>query len=290
MSENYVHREPLTSDIIFKAVFGQDTKESKDALIGVLNLVLDRKEDPVVDLTYLNPFSIAEAKSEKAIIMDIKVETSSGKLIDVEMQVGDLKNYINRTIFYGAKQLTKGLASGEDYDKMKKSIVISFIKTNLFPQNVPVHSIFTLHERDMQKELSDILELHYIELGKIHFEENEIDRLDEMNPLEQFGAYLKYSGDPDKAELVETLVKTGSEEISMADKVLRKISEEERLQAIREDRETAEMFIRLEKAAERREGREEMQREIAVNMKKQGIPMKQIIEATGLRENEIITL
>lgn len=177
---------------------------------------------------------------------------------------------------------------------MKKSIIISFIKTKLFPQNVPVHSIFTLHEKNMQEELSDIMELHYIELGKIHFEENEIDRLNEMDPLEQFGAYLKYSGDSDKAELVETLVRTGSKEITMADKVLRKISEEERLQAIREDRETAEMFIRLEKASERREGREEgrteTQHEIAGKLKELGISIEQIAAATGLKEKEILSL
>lgn len=88
MNRNYVHREPLTSDIIFKAVFGRDTKESKDALIAMLNLVLERDDDPIVDITYLNPFSIAEARTEKVIIMDVKVETSKNELIDVEMQIG----------------------------------------------------------------------------------------------------------------------------------------------------------------------------------------------------------
>lgn len=41
-----VNREPLTSDIIFKAVYGRDTPESKAALIALLNLVLERSRLP----------------------------------------------------------------------------------------------------------------------------------------------------------------------------------------------------------------------------------------------------
>ena len=57
-----VHREPLTSDIIFKAVYGSDTPESKAALIKLLNLVLKRHDDPIVNVTYKNPFSIASCR------------------------------------------------------------------------------------------------------------------------------------------------------------------------------------------------------------------------------------
>lgn len=159
---------------------------------------------------------------------------------------------------------------------------------------MPVHSVFTLHEKNIHKELSSILEIHYIELGKIPFKEQDIDALDELSPLEQFGLYLKYSGDPDKAGLMETLVRKGEEVITMADRVLRKISEEERLQIYREDVETAEMLDRLEKAWDMAEAREEghaaAQRENAAKMKELGIPIKQIIAVTGLSENEITAL
>ena len=52
----HIHREPLTSDIIFKAVFGRDTPGSKRALIALLNRILERTEDPIVALDYQNPF------------------------------------------------------------------------------------------------------------------------------------------------------------------------------------------------------------------------------------------
>ena len=310
MKNKHVHREPMVSDVIFKAVYGNTTQESKDALIAMLNLVLERTDDPIIDITHLNPFSIAEAKSEKVIIMDVKVETSKNELIDVEMQVGDMDVYINRTLYYGCKQTTKGLASGEDYDKMKKSIIVSFVKTKLFPQEVPLHSVYTMQERNTNAQLTDMLELHYIELGKINLSKYDLDNpeeLDKLDPLERFAAYLKYAGDPDREELVEALVQKGEKVITMADTVLRKISEDERLQAIREDRETAEIFLRMEKAYARdkglaegheiglaeglkqgqQQGHIESQREIATKLKAMGMTVNNISEATGLSEEEI---
>ena len=250
----------------------------------MLNLILDRRDDPIVDLTHLNPFSIAETETEKTIIMDISVETSKGEKIDIEMQVGNLNAYINRTIFYGCRQLTKGLERGDDYVKMKKSIVISFIATTLFPPNIPMHSVFTLHENSAGNQLSSILELHYIELGKLKEHQKAFD---ELTPLEQFCAYLKCSGSASDHEFVEALVRKGEKVISMTDHVLRKISEEERLQAIRESREMAEIQILMEKTYSREQGREEATREIAKKFKEDGIPVHIIAKNTGLKEAEI---
>ena len=89
-----VNREPLTSDIIFKAVYGRDTPESKAALIALLNLVLEHEDDPIVDITYKNPFSITDDYEGKTIIMDIRAQTDKGELIDIEMQIGELDVYI----------------------------------------------------------------------------------------------------------------------------------------------------------------------------------------------------
>ncbi len=287
MKGNQVHREPLTSDIIFKAVFGQDTADSKAALIAMLNIILERNDDPIVDLVHLNPFSIAEAINEKVIIMDIKVKTSSNVFIDIEMQVGNLDTYVLRTIFYGCKQLTKGLERGEDYVKMKKSIVISFIKTTLFSHTTPAHSVFTLTERTTKEELSKILELHYIELGKIQL----CSSPEQLSPLEQLCTYIKCAGDPNSGDFVETLVQRGRKEISMIDKVLKKVSEEERLQAIRESREMAEIQILMEKTYSRElgieEGREEGIIQTARKMKAEGIAFEIIAKCCDLSVDKI---
>ncbi|MDO4485019.1 MAG: Rpn family recombination-promoting nuclease/putative transposase [Bacillota bacterium] len=291
-----ITREPLTSDIIFKAVYGRDTPESKAALITLLNLVLDRRDDPIVDITYKNPFSIDDCYEGKTIIMDIKAETFSGELIDIEMQIGDLDVYVNRTVFYVSKQLTEGLDRGQDYGKMKKSIVISFVKGKLFPQEIPFHSVYTMRERSCLKELSDIIELHYIELDKIRCDGMQ---LSEMSDLEQLGAYMKCSGNPEEKAYVEELVKKGDEVIGMTDTVLKKISEEDKLRELRIAREKWEMWVMLERTAGydngkadgkiegMREGKIECAREIAANFKKAGLDIDIIAANTGLTKEEI---
>lgn len=291
-----VHREPLTSDLVFKAVFGSDTPESKNALIELLNLILKRADDPIVDLVYKNPFSYAEAAKEKVIVMDIKVETSKGELIDIEMQVGELDVFVNRSIYYGCRQLTKGISSGDNYGEMKPSIVIGFVKGKLFPCRDSVHSIFTLRENTDSMQLSDILELHYIELGKIDWADKSTKDLD---PIEQIGAYMRCSGDTDELEFIEELVDKGERVISMADKILRKVSEEERLQNLRESREMALMQISWEKKKAHREGHAEGIAEgliegersksfqIAAQMKADGIDIEQISKYTLLTRVEI---
>lgn len=287
ITKPYIHRAPMTSDLIFKAVFGSDTPESKQALIELLNLILERDDNPIVDLVYKNPFSIAEAVNEKTIIMDINVETSKQELIDIEMQIGELNIFVNRSIYYGCKQLSKSLEKGDDYDKIKPSIVISFIKDKLFPERRPVHSIFTLRANDDSMQLSDILELHYIELGKIDWSARDPEKL---APLEQVGAYLQCTEDPDESIFLETLVEKGIKVISMTDTILKEVSKEERLQYLQESREKAQMDIRWNMHNARKEGILNGKQETAAKMKEEGLPIELIIRCTGLTEKEISEL
>ena len=42
----YRSKMPLTSDYVFRSVFGRDTEESRGALIELLNMILERKKAP----------------------------------------------------------------------------------------------------------------------------------------------------------------------------------------------------------------------------------------------------
>ena len=294
-----VIRKSLTDDLIFKAVFGRNRPECRQALIALLNLILDRKDDPIVDITYKNPFSISEKDEDKMIIMDIRVETQGGELIDIEMQVEVELAYVNRSIFYGCSMLTEGLNRGENYARLKRSIVISFVKGRLFPDSENFHSVYRLYERDTHRQLADILELHYIELGKIEWRNKSPDELDE---LEQFGAYLYCAGDSKYETYVEELVQTKHEGvISMTDKVLKEVSQDEKL---RENRLAREKFLvdqGLKMTAARdaglKEGLEEglkkahcQQLETARKLKSRGFSIEDIIDITDLDPEEAESL
>lgn len=302
--KQYIQREPLTSDLIFKAVYGQDNSASKKALILLLNLILERTADPIVNLHYKNPFSLAENSSEKVIVMDILVETSKGEQIDIEMQIDVSGSFINRTVFYGCDLLTQGLEKGEDYAKLKKSIVICIIRNKLFPESEAPHTCFMLREQESGRELTHLLQLHYLELGKLHWEGRPPETL---SPLEQVGAYLRCSGDPKQQEYIESLLKTKNEVISMTDELLKKVSEDEQLRAFRRSREMYEFdqaARRMEarelgfsegreagkaegRAEGKTEGEEKAKRSIFLHMKKQGLSFEQIAKLTGLTEAEM---
>ena len=137
---------PLTDDYVFHAVFGRDTKESRAALIEILNIILERKQDPIRAIVIKNPIETPEREMEKGTVMDIKAETDSGELLTIEMQVSHLTDYRCRILFYGGRLVNSSLKSGEPYGNMKKSIVVSIIESKLFPKAIGCHSIFSVRE------------------------------------------------------------------------------------------------------------------------------------------------
>ena len=118
----YRKEMPQTSDYVFRMIYGQDTEESHQALIALLNIVLDRKADPIRKITVKNPVSPGNTKSGKEIVLDIRAETDAGELLDIEMQSGHLIHYPERTLYYSGKMTASALQSGEDYGKLKKAL------------------------------------------------------------------------------------------------------------------------------------------------------------------------
>ena len=72
---------PLTDDYVFHAVFGRDTEESRAALIEILNIILERKQDPIRAIVIKNPIEIPDREADKESVMDIRAETESGELL-----------------------------------------------------------------------------------------------------------------------------------------------------------------------------------------------------------------
>ena len=78
---------PLTSDVVFKEVLGQE--ESKPILMGFLNDILDMNITSPDQITLLNPELNPEYIDDKLSILDIRVQLQDHTSIDVEIQVID---------------------------------------------------------------------------------------------------------------------------------------------------------------------------------------------------------
>ena len=211
----------LTIDYVFHAVFGRDTNESRAALMEILNIILERKDDPIKSIVLKNPIDTAEREDEKETIMDIRAETSSGEELDIEMQSGNLRVYPDRVLFYGGRLVNSSLQQGFKYDKMKKSIVVSIINGILFSEYDSCHSIFDVRERETGFPLSDRLEFHFLELGKVDGDKP----VEKLTEAERLAAYLKYANDEDKQDYVQQIIY--SEGLTMTENAYRKVTQDE---------------------------------------------------------------
>ncbi len=249
-------RLPMTSDLVFRTVLGRDAPECKRALIAVLNLILDRKGDPIVDLEYKNPFHLSAYIAGKRTVMDIKVSTSSNETMGIEMQVEKLRFYANRSVLYANQLSSEGLESGEGYDKIKKAVHISIVSGNMDAGSDKYHGVYRYREVSDNTELSDLVELHYLKLDRLPKVP-----LEEMSPLERFGYYIAHSGKENRQREIDALVRMGEEAIALTDAVLRKASQEEILKQEEWARKMWELDQVVQTRAIRNEGLEEGRKE-----------------------------
>ena len=297
----------LTNDYVFKAVFGQDDDRSKEALKMLLNVILDRKDDPITCIRILNPIIIGQSDVSKESIMDIMAETQNGLILDIEAQSGHFKEYSNRALRYANALLEKSLKRGDPYDKMEKSIVITIADGKPYMAADKLHCIFDIRERETCVPMTDRLEFHCVQLGFV----DETKPVSEISPLELVAAYLKYAADEDKAGYTSELLEYGEGVIDMAENIFRDVTLDERAWIEKRSRELAEHtraseiyqareegieqgrsegFAEGEKIGEERgeaSGRAEREIEMAKAMRAGNEPVEKIIKYTGLTAEEI---
>ncbi|SCK00729.1 PD-(D/E)XK nuclease family transposase [uncultured Eubacterium sp.] len=276
----------LTDDWVFYAVYGAGTEESNRALIAILNMILDRGEDPIVSIRILNPVMKGRRIRRKGSVLDIKAETGAGEIIDIEMQNGGLAVYRNRSVFHGGKLITSSLEKGQNYDKMKKSIVISIINSRLFSETEKMHSIFRLKEIDDGFVLSDRIEHHFLELGNLP-QISSMEDLERLEPLERFAFYLKYAGVREMEDYLCALIEFDEEAVRMSERVFHELTEDDIAYEMLEREEKFEHDLAGWIDAAERRGLAEARLSIARAMKAEGYPIEEICKLTHMPEEEV---
>mgnify|MGYP003415604237 CR=1 FL=1 len=64
----------LTIDYALHPVFGRDTDESRGALMEILNIILERKDDPIKSIILKNPIDTAEREDEKEFFIAARIQ------------------------------------------------------------------------------------------------------------------------------------------------------------------------------------------------------------------------
>ena len=281
--ENNLELLPLTDDYIFKRVFAYKGNESvlKDFLEALLKI-------EIKGIKITNPEIIPYEKGEKRGLLDIKAEINDGTMLDVEMQMKNERNTEERATEYMGKMISEQLQVGEDYQNLKKSIVIFITNYNFLKRN-SYHSVGrmkfdkTIEDEyvnmgyDEEDELaSKYIEVHYIELPK--FKKKELSK---FTKLDQWMCI--FTQNKEGIMLAEKENKEIKRAINTLDFLSKDPKERERHNSII----MAEYNRLVSEHNFFEDGKKEGKIEIAKKMLKEKVPIEMIEKFTELSKEEI---
>ncbi|MCK9218290.1 MAG: Rpn family recombination-promoting nuclease/putative transposase [Firmicutes bacterium] len=273
-------------DIVFKALFGREDKTSKKLLIGLLNDILEEsQEDKIVDVIHMNPFNYKDFEGDKLSILDIKAKIGTGATINIEVQVRKEDNYRRRSLFYWAKTYGDTISEAEDYDSLKKAIVINILGYKEITEGNKLHNVFKILEKDQHFILTDDLEIHYLELPKLIKKE-----IEDLDKIEMWLEFFKEAGREGNEERINSLMER-SEIMTTAMKKLEEISADEKMRELYRAREKArlDMVSKLRYAEKKglEEGAIKKAKEMASELLKDGMEVTLVAKYTKLGLEEI---
>ncbi len=290
---------PLTSDYVFKRIFGQE--ENIEALKDFLESILDEE---IITIEIKNPEIPKNFYDSKYGVLDLKVTLNDRIVVDVEMQVKNEHNLEKRDTYYLSSNYVNELKEGEPYSNCKKSIVINILNFSYYKRN-EYHSVSRMIFEEPKEEekvemgyekedryMTEDLEVHIIELPKFKKKNPKMHtKLEEWLWL-FIGSDEKVDEASKKNKEIEKIKKKLA---SMSLSPEERNNYEYRLRAIRDEADAIEFATRkgLEQGIERgleqglEQGQAQKTEEIVSKMLAQKLKEEDIIKFTGITEEEL---
>ncbi|MEQ8225682.1 MAG: Rpn family recombination-promoting nuclease/putative transposase, partial [Candidatus Eremiobacterota bacterium] len=202
-------------DFAFKLIFGNE--QNKDILISLLNAILeDYQAYPIESIEILNPLGSKEYSKDKLTILDIKAKDEKGEFYNIEMQIADQYYYQKRALYYWSRLYTSQISEGIGYQNLARTVSINILNFNTIKEK-DYHNIYRLKELKKNTDLTDQLEIHFIELEKFSKELPDLKRT-----MDRWIYFLKHAEKFTETNLPEPLKEI--EPIEKANVMLDRIS------------------------------------------------------------------
>ena len=276
----------LTNDYAFKRFLGSE--ENKPILQDLLQCILGLSSDEITGLELMDKELTKEELSDKSGILDVKLKLANGTVIDIEIQASWNASFVKRTLFYWAKMYTADFKAGESYDNLHKCITINIIADG-FRLNDAVHSEYLLQEKRAHTLLTDVLEVHFLDLQAAKRVKAKEDEESKQNQLIHWLRFIGAKNKEERAMLAtkSPILKMLNEQIDILSlsPVERKLYESRMklksdIATISEDQFKAGL----------QEGKLEGKLETARVLKQLGDSVQKIMQATGLSKEEVEAL
>ena len=200
---------------MFKKIFGSE--DNKSVLMSFLNATLKPKEE-IVSVELKNTDIEKEYVKDKFLRLDVKATTNKNETINIEIQLKDEHNMIQRTLYYWSKLYEEQIGEGDFYNKLNRTVCINILNFK-YLKNDRFHNVYRLKEIETNEELTDIEEIHFIEIPKL----KGVDLKEEKDMLK---VWIEFLRDPE-SEVIRS-VEMNNEEIRRAKDKLYKLSQDEK--------------------------------------------------------------
>ena len=269
----------VTNDYVFKRIFGrQENKEIlKDLLISILEI-------PIENIEILTDVHLDRTMVEnKEGILDIKATLNNNITVNIEMQVRNKYNMIDRSLYYWSNLYNNSLYKGQNYARNNKTIAINILGYNIFEEG-PYHEKCMITREYNGEILTEDLEMYFIQIPKCTKEKIKT----KLDVWIRFIGNIKEEGEQEMSYEIDEETWNA---LSKAKKILNDLNADPEERRIAELREKAIATEIMSLAGAKEEGIEEGAKkrslEIAKKLKQMGMNIEDIKKATGLTKEEI---
>ena len=271
----------LLTDFGFKRIFG--TKANKDLLIDFLNSLFNG-EQVVKDVTFLNSEHVGDVHTDRKAIFDVYCENEKGEKFIVEMQNAYQTYFKDRSLYYATFPIREQAQKGEGWNyKLKHVYIVALLNYDMsdpaFSDDTINHDIGLL-DKQTHRVFNDKLTFKYVEISKFN------KRIEELKT--NYDKWLFVLQNLSRLDCQPEYLKTAVFNRLFAEAEIAKFTRAE----LREYEDSLKAYRDIKNSLDGAEEKGERKKaiEIAKNLLEMGMPIDNIMKATGLSLEEIAKL
>lgn len=271
----------LLTDFGFKRIFG--TKPNKDLLIDFLNSLFNG-EQVVKDVTFLNSEHVGDVHTDRKAIFDVYCENEKGEKFIVEMQNAYQTYFKDRSLYYATFPIREQAQKGEGWNyKLKHVYIVALLNYDMsdpaFSDDTINHDIGLL-DKQTHRVFNDKLTFKYVEISKFN------KRIEELKT--NYDKWLFVLQNLSRLDCQPEYLKTTVFNRLFAEAEIAKFTRAE----LREYEDSLKAYRDIKNSLDSAEEKGERKKaiEIAKNLLEMGMPIDNIMKATGLSLEEIAKL
>ena len=161
----------LLVDLAFKKAFDPDKPVSRQNLVNLLNDLLEPQlKRPIVTVKTRNvAHNLSGSKVSRTAIFDLHCKDDMGNLIEIEVQIRRMTNFLKRLAFYASEMVANQADPGDDWNyNVKPTYVIAFARQKMFDDDRIIHRA-TVTDLETGEQFVDTYNFTAIELSKVPF-------------------------------------------------------------------------------------------------------------------------